>query len=444
MADNAPGLLARLFKRKPTSNLLAELHSRAINRPLLIDSDLGASLIRGYLSAPQAFARIDGEYQGATTKQGELAVIDISGPLVSRAVTGPSGTGPLSYEDIRGEFDEAMDDDDVSAIVLRLDSPGGEAAQMFDLSDHIYHARGKKPIIAMIDDAAYSAAFGMATAADQIWITRTGGVGSVGVVAFHLDQSEMNSKIGVKVEYIHAGDRKIDLNPHNPLSDAARARMQAEVDRLYGLFVSTVARNLGLTTEQVIATQAMTYHGEKAIETGFAHKLGTFNDLVEALSLGTLDTTKPEITASEEPNPILAQEDEPGDGEDAPNPAQPADKVSASQSDEPPQPPAENPTPIAASPTTDDTKLTDPQKAEIRAVCKAAGLADVADDYIQAGTSPTQVRADLMNLLTTGDVEIQTAQRVTVSRTGEAEQTKPVEDVYARRKQHTKNHLRGN
>ncbi len=408
MADNAPGLLARLFKRKPTSNLLGELHSRAINKPLLIDSDLGAQVLRGYLSAPQAFARIDGEYQGATSKQGALAVIDISGPLVSRAMTGPSGTGPLSYEDIRAEFDDALLDETVSAIILRLDSPGGEAAQMFDLSDHIYNARGTKPIVAMVDDAAYSAAYGIASAADQIWLTRTGGVGSVGVVAYHIDQSEMNSKIGVKVEYIHAGARKVDLNPHTPLSEAARERMQGEIDRLYGLFTTTVARNLDLSVDQVIATEAMTYHGEKAIEMGFAHKLGTFAELIEALSLGEPDIRPASAQANQPSTPAQACEDEPGD--DIPD-------------------------------TLDDTEthaeqpsLTPQQQAEVRAVCKAAGL-DVADDYIQAGTSPTQVRADLMKLLTTGDVEIQTAQRVTVSRTGEAEQTHPVTDVYALRKQ---------
>jgi ClpP class serine protease len=103
---------------------------------------------------------------------------------------------------------------------------------------------------------AYSAAYWLAAAAERVYVPITGGVGSIGAVALHVDQSKRDKMMGYTYTFMYAGAKKVDLNSHQPLSDRGRARLQAEVDRFYGLFVADVAKDRGLSAEAVRATQA--------------------------------------------------------------------------------------------------------------------------------------------------------------------------------------------
>ena len=105
--------------------------------------------------------------------------------------------------------------------------------------------RGAKPMWAVANDLAASAAYALASSADRIWLTRTAGVGSVGVFALHADQSGLDGQAGVKYTYIYAGEKKTDGNPHEALSKSAKADIQDEVDRENDIFLATVARNRG-------------------------------------------------------------------------------------------------------------------------------------------------------------------------------------------------------
>src|SRR5574343_323197 len=78
---------------------------------------------------------------------------------------------------------------------------------------------------------------------------------------------------GVKITFIYAGDHKVDGNPYEPLPEDVKNRMQARIDGLYDIFVSTVARNLGIAEEAVRATEALTYSAEEAVSIGFAHEI---------------------------------------------------------------------------------------------------------------------------------------------------------------------------
>ena len=109
--------------------------------------------------------------------------MDISGSLVDREMSVPCARSPVSYEAIKLEMTDLLENDNVDTIIARLDTPGGVASQNMDLSDFIYNSRGQgTKLIAVVDDMAYSAGFGIASAFEEIWISRTGGVGSVGVV----------------------------------------------------------------------------------------------------------------------------------------------------------------------------------------------------------------------------------------------------------------------
>ncbi len=214
-----------------------------------------------------------------------IGVIQIHGTLVHR--TGAllsASSGLLTYNKIRAQFAEGLNDDSVTSILLDIDSFGGEVSGVFDLADDIYQARGTKPIYAIADENAYSAAYALASAADKVYLPRTGGVGSIGVIAVHIDQSGFNSKIGVVYTPIFSGDQKNDFSPHAHLPDRAKAVAQREVDQIRDLFVETVARNRNLSPVAVRATQAALYQGQDAVKEGLADGIANYSQVVEMLT----------------------------------------------------------------------------------------------------------------------------------------------------------------
>src|SRR5262249_21775336 len=110
-----------------------------------------------------------------------------------------------------------------------------------------------------------SAAYWIGSAADQVIATRDGGCGSIGVFALHLDQSKRDDQQGLKYTFVFAGDKKVDLSVHAPLSDRARADLATEVFRVRGQFVGTVARNRNATVQAILATEAGMFYGTNAI-----------------------------------------------------------------------------------------------------------------------------------------------------------------------------------
>lgn len=196
-----------------------------------------------------------------------VAVICVHGILVHElSWLGAWFGGETAYCEIAAAIVAAMNDPDVNAVVLHVNSPGGEVAGCFDLVDGIYGLRGIKPIWAIFDEEGYSAAFAIASAADRIIVPRTGGSGSIGVITMHIDITGMLEEFGVKVTTIQYGARKSDRYPTTPLSDEARAIMQADIDAMGELFVNTVARNRGLSPGKVRATEAGIFLGASGLE----------------------------------------------------------------------------------------------------------------------------------------------------------------------------------
>ena len=214
-----------------------------------------------------------------------IAVISILGTLVRRTGAMDAASGLTSYASISAQINAAINDPNVDAVLLDIDSPGGEAGGAFDLADEIVSARSTKPIWAVANDDAFSAAYAIACSAERIYLTRTGGVGSIGVIALHVDQTQRDALDGYRYTAIYAGDRKNDLSPHLPLSNEASTALQTEVDRLYEMFVSTVATNRGLDAQAVRDTQAGLFYAGDAIEAGFADAIGTADDALRALAM---------------------------------------------------------------------------------------------------------------------------------------------------------------
>jgi signal peptide peptidase SppA len=219
-----------------------------------------------------------------------IAVVSVIGTLVSRSGYLDAASGLQAYGDIADAIAAAMDDASVRGVILDVDSPGGEVGGLFDLVEQIEAIRSAstKPLWAVANECALSAAYAIASTADRVYVTRTGEVGSIGAVAVHVDESGADAKAGLAWTFVFAGERKVDGNAHEPLSERARATIQADVDRLYAEFCALVAANRGLPVETVRGTNAAIYRGELAIRAGLADQLGTL-DLAVAEMAAELD-----------------------------------------------------------------------------------------------------------------------------------------------------------
>ena len=264
------------------------LWSRLYNTPLAIGFDklrVIEGVFRKHLDEPlAAFSRPESNRRSSySVSGGGVAVIPVQGTLVQRSSGLDTESGLTSYASIGAQIREAMADTQVRAVLMEIDSPGGEVAGLFDLVDTIYQARSIKPVWAIAKENAYSAAYAIASAAERLTLPRSAGVGSIGVVAMHMDQSAKDAKQGYVYTPVFAGDRKIDGSEHFPLTPEAKSSLQSEVDRLYGLFVSTVARNRNIDANVVRATEAGWLNPQEAVASGFADGIATFAETLSEL-----------------------------------------------------------------------------------------------------------------------------------------------------------------
>lgn len=192
------------------------------------------------------------------------------------------GSFATGYEYIERAFARGMEDGTVRGIALVIDSPGGEVAGNFDLVDKMFTSRGKKPVKAFAAEFAYSAAYSIASVADKLAVTRTGGVGSIGVMTMHADWSKAMDQAGLKITFIFAGKHKVDGNSYEPLPKETAARIQARIDSLYDVFVSTVARNRSMDEQAIRDTEALTFTAAEAVSNGLADEVGVLDDALAA------------------------------------------------------------------------------------------------------------------------------------------------------------------
>ena len=271
---------------------LPYLASRLYGTPLLIarpklEVILGVvarKLAGDTLATPQP-ATVDTGMTGGLQNLEGIAVIPILGTLVRRASYIGAASGLTSYHDIEAMAEAAFADPMVKAVLLEIDSSGGEAGGVFDLAQRLraLSQTSGKPLWAIADEAALSAAYAIACAADRLWLTRTAEVGSIGVVAVHIDESVADAKAGLNYTFLHAGAHKIDGHPHAPLPAPVAADIQADIDQLHDQFIALVAGFRRLTSEVIRATEARVYRGEAALQAGLADQIGTRAEAITAL-----------------------------------------------------------------------------------------------------------------------------------------------------------------
>jgi signal peptide peptidase SppA len=248
----------------------------------------------GSVIAQREMAIIDGvDIQDAMNRKatkfnnvkGDVMVVPIHG-FISHKPTVWSAVGLESSSEVVGLWiDSLMNNPSVGAVVFDVDSPGGSVQGLTAISDKIYSYRGKKPIIAVVNDMMASAAYFIGSAADEIVADPDSLTGSIGTLFVHEDWSKALERIGVDVTFIHAGKYKVEGNPYEPLDDTAKQSLQDMVNQYYEVFVSAVARNRGTTAATVKADygQGRIMRAPQAKSAGLIDRIATLEQVTNAL-----------------------------------------------------------------------------------------------------------------------------------------------------------------
>lgn len=213
---------------------------------------------------------------------GDVAVVEIRGPLEHH-----DGWWADSYESILDRVTAACATP-AAAIVLKIDSPGGELLGCFDAARTIRTraaAAGKK-LIAYVDGCACSAAYALACSAEKIYASDTAFLGSIGILITRVDASKRDAQTGIEYALVASGKRKVDGNPHASLSPDELTSMQGQCDSLAAIFFELVASLRGVDAAAVAALEADIFHGTRAVEHRLADAVCTFDDLLAGLSAG--------------------------------------------------------------------------------------------------------------------------------------------------------------
>jgi len=335
----------------------------------------------GWLSAVQA----------CDVEQG-VGIIEIRGVLLE-------GSWIHDYTDIREAVDELAANPAVHSILLDIDSPGGDVhAEQFALADRIREVRAVKPVWAIANEQATSAAYVIAAQASKIFAANanTAILGSLGVIATHTDWSKYDERVGITTTEVVTGRHKNELSPNRPLSKEGRATLERLVEGAFVELIAAVsAGRKGLTDEKIRAQEAAIYLGGEAQEQGLADGVALREELVERL------VTKAQGQGVIVPAATAATGTE----------REPAEQEATSMAD-PTNPTPDTPAtpgaqPAAAAPggaTVVDINEARQSGAtaerarstEIQDLCRLAGLPERAAEWVAQGTSVVDVRRALL------------------------------------------------
>lgn len=266
----------------------------AASRPWLMLPDAldGLMAIADRQGAPEALeARLGRQLENtrAVTVRNGVAIIPVVGPIMRYANLFTRISGATSTQELATDFQTALDDPKIKAIVFNVDSPGGEANGINELSDMIHAARGKKPIKAYGGGSVASGAYWVASAADELIVDDTALLGSIGVVVEVLTREAREGEKRWTITSRNAPNKRPDIS-----TEEGRAEISKSIDALGDVFVAKVARNLGVDVDKV---PAMGDHGgllvgAAAVKAGLAHRLGSLETLIAELAGPASNTTR--------------------------------------------------------------------------------------------------------------------------------------------------------
>jgi len=216
---------------------------------------------------------------------GGVAVISVQGIMRQKPDIFTDVFGGCSTEWIACELIQAVRDPSIKQILLDINSPGGSVFGVQELAAAVRAANDKKPVYALANSVAASAAYWVASQARKVYVAPGGQVGSIGVYQVHTDWSKRNAMDGIGFTYVAAGKYKTEGNPDAPLSDEAKGHMQATVNRYYEAFIKDVAQGRCTTPEAVRSGfgQGRVHIDGAAKLSGMADAVRTFKEVLDGL-----------------------------------------------------------------------------------------------------------------------------------------------------------------
>jgi protease-4 len=224
--------------------------------------------------------RIAGNVAGTLVPGYNVAEVAVEGPITRDSGGGlasaPTGTGA---DDVVDQIERADDDRGVEALLVKLNTPGGEIVPSQDI--RLAAERFDGPTVAYATDICASGGYEIASGCDELWAREGSIVGSIGVIGSRVNVSELADRLGVDYEQFTAGEYKDAGTPLRDLEDDERDYLQGLVDDYYDQFVADIVAGRDLDAETVRETEARVFLGEQAREWGLVDDLGTRREVVE-------------------------------------------------------------------------------------------------------------------------------------------------------------------
>ena len=215
-------------------------------------------------------------FGSSSLQSGNVAIVPLFGEIMVGGSSGIFGSAVASSDDIVSWIDSATRNDDVKAIILDIDSPGGSPVASKRIVDAVKRARiAGKPVVAVIGETGASGAYWVASSADTIFVDELSVTGSIGVVGSYLDFSGFLDDHNVTYQRLVAGDLKDAGSPYKELNSRERSKIQEKINLIYEFFVADVAKNRNMTVKDVkVLADGFIFLGSEAVKNGLADNIG--------------------------------------------------------------------------------------------------------------------------------------------------------------------------
>lgn len=254
---------------------------KSVLEPRLLGKDLDSA----ERLAPLALVDDDQRSAQAEKTANQLAVIPVHGILVPRRGEITASCEELvSYELLRGQIEAARRNDQVAEIILDFHTGGGSALGCKEAADYIHMVSAEKPITALVNFAACSAGYFLASACSRIVASPTAMVGSIGVIIETYDVSRAEEAAGITFNTFFRGGHKNDASPHEPITDQATREIGKRLDAAYEMFTESVAKYRSLDVEAVVATEARVFSAKEALSLKLIDEISPAQDAVNAIA----------------------------------------------------------------------------------------------------------------------------------------------------------------
>lgn len=235
---------------------------------------------------------VDIPFEAVAPPQGQrvqqIGLLPLFGVLAHRANLVTNMSGGTSLQKFSRDLTSLVQDPEIDAIIMDIDSPGGSVAGVEETGAIIAAATKKKPILAHANATAASAAYWLGSQASEFWVTPSGQVGSIGVLVVHHDGSAAMESAGIKTTFIVAGKYKAEGSAEAPLTDEARDFIKMRVDQYYDTFVKAVAKGRGVSEKAVRGGfgEGRVVGARDALAMGMVDGIGTMEQVIDRVSKG--------------------------------------------------------------------------------------------------------------------------------------------------------------